>query len=1415
MADQVTKKTLLNVEINSSEAINNIAELKKQVSELRTKQKELDTSTDQGRQQYEAYGQQIKALNTASQSYQKEIQNQVKAQNEQEGSIQKLKAQLSLQTAEYNKLSAAQREAADGKALQASISATSEELKGLEGSIGNNTRNVGDYKNQIIAAVKELTDLKDATSEMKKEQKQLEATNQKGTDEYKFLSKAIEENEGKIKSLESSNGGLTKSLSDLPGPAGNVIKSMEGVGKTMYSLAANPLGAVILLIVVAVTALYNIFKDFDPLIDKIEQGFAALKAVTSVLKDSVLSLITGQKSLTETTKGLGGAMADAAKEAIALKKAQQDLDDMNLKNIVSSAKAKRQIDELILQSKDRTKTEAERIALIDQALKIEEGAYKERKAIADREVMLAFGAITSSKNLTAEQKRLLKEKGVDYAISLKETKAVTDEEIKNLADALAKQETVLNESVSLREKAINRQNVLLDKEKENQEKAAQKAVEASAKKQAAEEKRLAALEKAHDKEIKLDTDILALKVANQGKIDELRLTDESYFQSRLSMIESNAESEKAIIQKQLSFKKISEQEAATAIIAIENSKKEATESLSSKKLDLVIANLEYETEMALLQQEEQAANKQRSDEELHLSELLRIENDRQAQEKALQLRLAAEPEKEAEIKKQIALVNQKARTETAKEDATFEANQAQLKLATKQTNLSNEFELAKGNLNKEHELKLQQLDLDRQAEIDSAKKTGADIALINEKYAKIEQDLAAETKQKKIENVLEYARAAQDGLSALNDLLSALGERELKAATEKNASKKNDLDKQLKAGLISQQEHDYQVALSAYELDKKTDKINREAAIRDKALKATQTIINTAAAIVSMLALGPAGIPLSIAAGVTGALQLAAILATPLPSSTAGTAPKFSDFAATGSGSDSSSSSDKESEAAQKALDKAAEEAQKALDKAKSEYEKAQEQADKAIQDAKDLADKLAQEEKDRADKAIMDAWEKSDAAIAEASKRADDISAKAQQALANALSALEKAQNAVLDIQAKIDKKAADKISEEEKKRIEAIEAAEKEILDAKNEADKTVEDAQKTADKAAEDAREKELAYLELLQQAQDSTKSAEELQRAADIALSNSQSQSGMLWYQPELKAALRKQAEDAQKAADKAKEDAEKKAEKLEEARIAAENARIAAETAQKALESALLAQSSAAEAAKQATLAAEERAKQAAEAAQRASDEEDARWQRELEAAKQAEIEAQAAVEQAKLDAEAAKKEAELAAQKKLEAELAAEERKAAYDAAQEEKRRIANEEAQAKADKTALEAQEAANNAAKAAALAAEAAALAAAAAGWTVAGTITPTDNGVIIPEDFNSNPKILDRNLGFNSDFKFKDASGYQSRTNNESNNLSKKDIQDAMTSAVKELKIYTTIEDIRKQDQNYTIIESRGTV
>jgi len=82
MSDDQTKKVLLNVEINNSDAIKKLAETKTRIAELRAEQKALDTSTDSGRQKFEILGQQIKALNTDSLTYQKTIQNEVKAQNE-------------------------------------------------------------------------------------------------------------------------------------------------------------------------------------------------------------------------------------------------------------------------------------------------------------------------------------------------------------------------------------------------------------------------------------------------------------------------------------------------------------------------------------------------------------------------------------------------------------------------------------------------------------------------------------------------------------------------------------------------------------------------------------------------------------------------------------------------------------------------------------------------------------------------------------------------------------------------------------------------------------------------------------------------------------------------------------------------------------------------------------------------------------------------------------------------------------------------------------------------------------------------------------------------------------------------------------------------------------------------------------
>lgn len=69
------------------------------------------------------------------------------------------------------------------------------------------------------------------------------------------------------------------------------------------------------------------------------------------------------------------------------------------------------------------------------------------------------------------------------------------------------------------------------------------------------------------------------------------------------------------------------------------------------------------------------------------------------------------------------------------------------------------------------------------------------------------------------------------------------------------------------------------------QLEKQRVAAQRKAAIFDKAVSATQAAIQTSLAVIRMLANpgGPVGVAMSIAAGITGALQVAAILSRPIP----------------------------------------------------------------------------------------------------------------------------------------------------------------------------------------------------------------------------------------------------------------------------------------------------------------------------------------------------------------------------------------------------------------------------------------------------------------------------------------------------------------------------------------------------
>jgi len=347
---------------------------------------------------------------------------------------------------------------------------------------GNSTKSISDLKKEINDSKKAMDNASIGSKEYKAAQENLK----KSTGE---LSNATGKQTGAL-------GGLKQGLAGLAPGLNGAATGAAGLGKQLWLLVANPIGAVIAVIVGAFALLFTVLKKFDPVMDALEQGFNAVKAVFDVLLEGVLALVTGAKSLGNVFSGLGKSIKGAAAEAIAYTKIQQDLEDLITKSVVNQSKYNKQINELLLLSKDRTKTEAERVALIDGALSVENKAYLERKNIADKELKAARLKLIAGKDFTKEQAIQLKEQGVDYAIFLKDSKRLNQADIDNLAQKLANKENLENESIGTREKALNRKYVLEDSAIEKQNTLEEKSAAASKKR--SEEKvanELTALEK--------------------------------------------------------------------------------------------------------------------------------------------------------------------------------------------------------------------------------------------------------------------------------------------------------------------------------------------------------------------------------------------------------------------------------------------------------------------------------------------------------------------------------------------------------------------------------------------------------------------------------------------------------------------------------------------------------------------------------------------------------------------------------------------------------------------------------------------------------------------------------------------------------------------------------------------------------
>lgn len=157
------RQQILDIKVKYEDAIygiirykEKIDQLKQSIKDLQQQEKDKTITTNEMKVQTEAINATIKEYQYNVRALRKEIQNNVRTENEQEGSLKQLRAQLSNATKKYDEMAKAEREGAKGQALAQHINEITNKLKLAEEETQRYYRNVGNYYNSMMQAADDL-----------------------------------------------------------------------------------------------------------------------------------------------------------------------------------------------------------------------------------------------------------------------------------------------------------------------------------------------------------------------------------------------------------------------------------------------------------------------------------------------------------------------------------------------------------------------------------------------------------------------------------------------------------------------------------------------------------------------------------------------------------------------------------------------------------------------------------------------------------------------------------------------------------------------------------------------------------------------------------------------------------------------------------------------------------------------------------------------------------------------------------------------------------------------------------------------------------------------------------------------------------------------------------------------------------
>jgi hypothetical protein len=373
MADKQEK--ILDIKVNYSEAIKAIAEYQAKIDAAREAESKLKKQLKDGEISRQQYNEEMAAskayiadCNDSIRIITKTMQNQIKQEKEQEGSLRSLRAQLSNLTAEYDALSEAERNAAKGIKLRDKINEVTKTLKDAEEETQRYYRNVGNYKEAIM-----------------------EAANAN----VPFIQQ--------INVMVTSLGGVRNYLSGVNQRMIIVAKTTTGLTRVVKLLGTTMLGLGIGLLLVALASLVSWFTKTQKGVEAANKIMAALGATINVIIDrasklgsTLVNLFTGNfKKAGEDVKaifsGIGKEIADETKQAWELAEVLNEIDKKEVMLSMSRAANRAEIEKLKKAADDQTLSTQERIKAAEKAAEIEKKDLEIQTELAEARLANTLG----------------------------------------------------------------------------------------------------------------------------------------------------------------------------------------------------------------------------------------------------------------------------------------------------------------------------------------------------------------------------------------------------------------------------------------------------------------------------------------------------------------------------------------------------------------------------------------------------------------------------------------------------------------------------------------------------------------------------------------------------------------------------------------------------------------------------------------------------------------------------------------------------------------------------------------------------------------------------------------------------------------------------------------------------------------